>query len=141
MELYPEILYVYNSIYIATNTSKSLLAGLKSIEPDDVLWINGDVVCTETAINQVIEANGNVVAVDYTVCGEEEVKFTLDNKQNVKEISKQVTGPLGEAVGINKISREIFATFTEMLESCSDDDYFEKAIELCGQRKVLSQLM
>ena len=136
MELYPEILYVYNPIYITTNTSKSLLAGLRAIEPDDVLWINGDVVCTENALKQIIEAEGNVVAVDYTTCGEEEVKFTLDAQNNIKEISKQVTKALGEAVGINKISRADFVIFTEMLEACADDDYFEKAIELCIEQGV-----
>ena len=42
MELFPDLLFVYNSGYARTNTAKSLLLALKKIE-DDVIWLNGDV--------------------------------------------------------------------------------------------------
>ena len=43
MEKHPDLLYVYNPRFAFTNTGVSLHLALNSIEPDDLLIINGDV--------------------------------------------------------------------------------------------------
>lgn len=131
MEMYPGILYVYNPFFIQTNTAKSLLAAMNSISEDSILWLNGDVVFTETAIQRILEAPGNAIGVEFREVGEEEIKFTLDSEGCILEISKNVEKGLGEAIGINKVEKEAFGLLKAALEKCDNKDYFERAIEFC----------
>lgn len=130
MESFPSILYKYNPFYYITNTSKSLLKGIKDIE-DDVIWLNGDVVFDEKLIEDVANFDGNLICVNNERCSDEEVKYTLNANGDVEEISKIISQDLalGEAVGINKISRESINEFKSHLDMCDDNDYFEKGIE------------
>lgn len=129
MENYHKIFYVYNPFFHITNTAKSLLCFMERIEPDDVIWINGDVVLEEEVIKRVLEKEGNIVAVNKFKCGEEEIKYKTNNRKII-EISKEVKDGEGEAVGVNKISRKDFEVFLRSLVKCSNNDYFEKAIEI-----------
>ena len=61
---------------------------------------------------------------------DEEVKYTTDAEGFIKELSKTVKGGLGEAVGINYISRDAKATLLRQLKKVGDQDYFERGIEL-----------
>lgn len=129
MEYYPDLAYVYNPRFHITNTAHSLRLALEAIAPDDVLWTNGDVVFEEAAAKKVMEAEGNAVAVAKKACGKEEVKCTVTPDGGIAQISKEVEQAAGEAIGINKVSRADFDGFLGLLEECSADDYFEKAIE------------
>lgn len=129
MEFYPEIFYKYNPLYSVTNTSKSLLEGLKDLE-DDVIWLNGDTVFDDNIIKLMMSYSGNAVAVNRSRCAEEEVKYKTDKDGFITEISKKVKDAEGEAVGINKISKEDINEFKQALLKCNADDYFEKAIEM-----------
>jgi choline kinase len=133
MEQYPDLLYAYNPRFHITNTAYSLMLALERVAPDDVVWINGDLVFEEAVAQKMIEAAGNAVAVVRKTCGEEEVKFTLSAGGGIDRISKQVSDPLGEAVGLNKISASDFDVFLGHLRDCSDDDYFERAIEKAAE--------
>jgi len=130
MEHMPSILYKYNPVYYLTNTSKSLLTGISSIEKDDVLWLNGDVVFDKNVILNILSDNRkNKIAVDGKKCGEEEEKYKLDSFGKIKNISKEIEDADGEAVGINVICKDDLEVFKEALEKCNDDYYFESAIE------------
>ncbi|SEN65260.1 NTP transferase domain-containing protein [Paenibacillus sp. OV219] len=129
MEAFPELLFVYNDYFDTTNTSKSLLRGLKKARGHDVIWINGDVVFDHVVLDRLIREKHSCMAVNTAVVGEEEVKYTMHENGYIAEVSKQVESPVGEAVGINKVSQEDAALLLEMLEQCGDMDYFEKAIE------------
>jgi len=129
MEYYPELVYAYNPRFHITNTAYSLMLALERLTPDDVLWTNGDVVFEEAIGQKMVEAEGNAVAVVRKPCGDEEVKYTVKSDGGIGEISKTVTNPVGEAIGINRISHTDFDAFLSLLKSCSTDDYFEKAIE------------
>ncbi|MCX8131256.1 MAG: phosphocholine cytidylyltransferase family protein [Clostridia bacterium] len=129
MESFPEVFYRYNPVYYVTNTSKSLLCAIRDMN-DDVLWTNGDVIFDEEIIAHMVNQAGNAIAVNSSKCGEEEVKYKADNKNQLTAISKQVQDAHGEAVGINKISKEDIENFKSALENCSDNDYFEKGIEM-----------
>lgn len=136
MEADPHVLYVYNANFDTTNTSKSLLCGIKHVHHADVLWINGDVVFDIEVIRQLLEKEGSWVVVNNAQVGEEEVKYTTDPGGYVNAISKRVEKPLGEAVGINLIEAAHLASFREKLKAVGDQDYFERGMELLIREKA-----
>jgi CDP-glycerol glycerophosphotransferase len=124
--------FVYNELYDQTNTSKSLLKALKLAPPGDLLWLNGDVVFVPGLLDSLtgpIAAGCSFVAVNTASVAEEEVKYTLDGDGYIKDLSKQVVGGLGEAVGINFVTDGDRAVFIRHLERCADNDYFERGLE------------
>jgi choline kinase len=124
--------FVYNELYDQTNTSKSLLKALKLAPPGDVLWLNGDVVFVPgllESLREPIAAGCSFVAVNTDSVAEEEVKYTLDGDGFIKDLSKQVVGGLGEAVGINFVAAGDRDVFIRHLERCADNDYFERGLE------------
>lgn len=129
MEEFPEVLFRYNPVYYITNTSKSLLCGLRDLD-DDVLWANGDVVYDPEVVQALLRGGGNAVAVNRTRCGAEEVKYRTDADNRIVAISKQVADPEGEALGINFVSRAGLPALVRTLTACADDDYFEKGLEM-----------
>ncbi len=140
IEAMPDISFVYNEVYDSTNTNKSLLKALRLSQPGGVLWLNGDVVFDPRVlplIQEHIEAGRSFVCVNTESVAEEEVKYTLDDDGYIKELSKQVVGGLGEAVGINFISGDDKATLIRRLEDCQDQDYFERGIELAIEQDGL----
>jgi choline kinase len=124
--------FVYNELYDQTNTSKSLLKALRLAPPGGVLWLNGDVVFVPGLLDELrphLAADRSFVAVNTDSVGDEEVKYTLDGDGYVKELSKQVTGALGEAVGINYVAAADRDTLVAHLDACADGDYFERGLE------------
>jgi choline kinase len=132
MERFPELTYIYNPFFDQTNTSKSLLQALKKNRDKSVLWFNGDVVFDKLILDVLhphIEANESFVAVNTSKVADEEVKYTLNNNY-IDKLSKEVKNGLGEAVGINFISSNDIKFLIKRLEECSDNDYFEKGLEI-----------
>jgi len=129
MEAFPNLSYVYNNFYDTTNTSKSLLLALRKIDNSDVLWLNGDVVFDENVLNPIIDFNGSCMAVNTNSVDDEEVKYNINNNGTIKQVSKEISDGLGEAVGINKICKKDLSLFIQSLEKCKNQDYFEKGLE------------
>lgn len=133
MEEYPDVFFSYNPVYYVTNTSKSLLHCLSHMD-DDIIWMNGDVVFDINIVQELLASSThNQVCVDRKRCAEEEVKYRVNAEGNIVAISKSVTEPLGEAVGINLVRRESLPAFVDALRRCEDMDYFEMGIEFCVQ--------
>ncbi|MCG8433657.1 MAG: phosphocholine cytidylyltransferase family protein [Gammaproteobacteria bacterium] len=130
MEAAPNLMYVYNPNYDTTNTSKSLLCGLRHIENNDVLWINGDVVFDPEILRKMLSFNESAVAVNQSKVGEEEVKYRLNKDGYIEELSKQVQDAAGEALGINFIKADLVPELCSKLAEVDDDAYFERAMEL-----------
>lgn len=130
MEAFPELMYVYNNYYDTTNTSKSLLRGLRKAQGHDVIWVNGDLVFEDKVVERMMIYPGSCMAVNTSSVAEEEVKYLKSHDGAIQEISKEIQGGLGEALGINKIQKNDLALLIECLKECKDDDYFEKAIEI-----------
>lgn len=130
MEQFPEVFYKYNPDYYITNTSKSLLKAVEDLD-DDIMWLNGDVVFEKPVMEKFLtEAKDESrIAVDRKSCGEEEIKYVLNDKGYITEISKQVVNAEGEAVGINLVKQKDLAAYKEALRRCEDQDYFEKGLE------------
>ncbi|WP_424494495.1 NTP transferase domain-containing protein [Salinimicrobium sp. GXAS 041] len=139
MERFPDLSYIYNQFFDATNTAKSLLKALKKYRDEDVLWLNGDVIFDAelfTELKEEINKNNSFISVNTSRVAEEEVKYTLKNGY-IDQLSKEVKNGLGEAVGINFISRKDISLFIDQLENCDDNDYFERGIEMAIDKSDL----
>jgi choline kinase len=133
IERFPEATFVYNEFYDQTNTSKSLLKALRASGDGGVLWLNGDVVFDPQVLVRVtpmMDANQSFVVVNTAKVSDEEVKYTLDAAGQIAQLSKQVIGGLGEAVGINYVAAQDKAALIKRLAEVDDTDYFERGIEL-----------
>ncbi|MCR2784506.1 MULTISPECIES: phosphocholine cytidylyltransferase family protein [unclassified Microbacterium] len=133
VEAFPDADYVYNDRYDQTNTSKSLLRALAATGKSGVLWMNGDVVFDPRVLGRaiaLIEAERSFVTVNTAKVSDEEVKYTVDAAGYINELSKTVSGGIGEAVGINYISAADKRAFMRQLSRVDDQDYFERGLEL-----------
>jgi choline kinase len=133
IEAFPDAAYVYNEQYDQTNTSKSLMRALQASTAGGVLWMNGDVVFDPTALDRAVKMvarDQSFVSVNTARVADEEVKYTVDVEGFIKEISKTVAEGLGEAVGINYISKNDKAVLLRQLRRVADQDYFERGLEL-----------
>lgn len=133
MEAFPDVSFIYNQNFGETNTSKSLLKGLRQTGSDPVLWLNGDVVFDGAlldALLPMIASDRSFVSVNTASVADEEVKYLLDEHGFVSSLSKEVEEGLGEAVGINYVSAADKPFLIARLEDCEDNDYFERGIEL-----------
>jgi len=140
IERFPEATFVYNEFYDQTNTSKSLLKALRASGDGGVLWLNGDVVFDPEVLNRVkplVEKEESFVVVNQSKVSDEEVKYTLDSDGFIAELSKQVLGGLGEAVGINFIGHSDKKSLIARLTEVDDQDYFERGIELAIEHDSL----
>lgn len=137
LEAHPDVSYIYNEAYDQTNTSKSLLKALRNSHESGVLWLNGDVVFDSSVLQRVRERMKNeksFVCVNTSAVGEEEVKYTVDNRGFINALSKRVENALGEAVGINYISSHHKSSAIKNLEACADNDYFERGLEMAIEK-------
>ena len=138
LEAFPDVAYAYNESYDQTNTNRSLLKALRIAPDGGVLWMNGDVVFDPAVLERVSEliaSEQSFICVNTAAVGEEEVKYTVDGSGFVQQLSKKVTGALGEAVGINYIASGDRDALVRGLVDCRDDDYFERGIELAIERE------
>ena len=133
VEAFPHVDYVYNDRYDQTNTSKSLLRALNATGRAGVLWMNGDVVFDPRILGRavsLIEREQSFVTVNTAKVSDEEVKYTIDDRGYIAELSKTVKDGIGEAVGINYISAADKKAFMRQLQRVDDQDYFERGLEL-----------
>jgi choline kinase len=133
IERFPEATFVYNEFYDQTNTAKSLLKALRASNDGGALWLNGDVVFDPEVLIRVlplIQADQSFVVVNTSKVSEEEVKYTLTPEGLIGQLSKQVSGGLGEAVGINFVSSSDKQMLIKRLTEVGDQDYFERGIEI-----------
>ncbi len=140
IEAFPSANFVYNEQYDQTNTSKSLLRALTASSNGGVLWMNGDVVFDpETLVraSALVARDQSFVSVNTAKVSDEEVKYTTDSEGFIKDLSKTVSGGLGEAVGINYISSAHKAALVRQLKRVADQDYFERGIELAIEQNQL----
>lgn len=138
LDKFPDLLYVYNPFYSTENTSKSLLRALRKVD-EDVLWINGDVVFHPSILKSLFEMDKTCMVVNEGATGEEEVKYRTDSTGRILEVSKSVSDPQGEALGINFFKKGDLPHLIEGLSQCDIHDYFEKGIEFAIQKGVAVQ--
>ncbi|SOE04488.1 Choline kinase [Rathayibacter rathayi] len=133
IEAFSSATFVYNEQYDQTNTSKSLLRALHASGHGGVLWMNGDVVFDPRVLDRaagLISKDVSFVTVNTAKVSDEEVKYTTSAEGYIQELSKTVSGGLGEAVGINSVSASDKAALMRQLARVDAQDYFERGREL-----------
>lgn len=139
----PGLRFVENKEYLQTNTSKSLLAGFLSFkEPVSIIWLNGDVVFSESLLPALLkDVDSSSVVVNNETTGAEEIKYTVKHDA-IHQLSKTVDihVAVGEAVGINVVLAGDVMFFTQALTAVEASDYFEKAIELTIDHNTVTWL-
>ena len=133
MEAFPNLSYIDNDRYNATNTSQSLLIALNQLADENILWLNGDIVFDHRVIGRLLEYRKSCLAVNTAQVGDEEIKYRTNEMGHVIEISKKVGNPEGESVGIHNIPAKEVSILIKHLSDCEDQDYFEKGLELAIQ--------
>ena len=128
MTRFPDLTFVQNPRFAEENTGKSLLRALENLN-EDVLWINGDVVFHPSIPGRLMSLGKSCMLVNQGLVGEEEVKYRTDGSGKILEVSKQVSNPEGEALGLNFFKAQDLPLFIQGLRACSDRDYFEYGIE------------
>ena len=134
VERFPDSAFVYNELFDQTNTSKSLLKGLRAEGDGGVLWMNADVVFDPEILVRVrplIQADQSFCVVNTSEVADEEVKYRVGDDGAITAISKQVPTALaeGEAVGINYVSSRDRERLLQGLELVDDQEYFEGGLE------------
>nr|WP_208393253.1 phosphocholine cytidylyltransferase family protein [Frigoribacterium faeni] len=140
VEAFPTASFVYNEQYDQTNTSKSLLRALRASTSGGVLWMNGDVVFDPEALrraSRLVRDEQSFVTVNTSKVSDEEVKYTTTAEGYISQLSKQVVGGLGEAVGINFVSKADKPALVRQLAKVDAQDYFERGIELAIEQDGL----
>tara|TARA_B100001250_G_scaffold118213_1_gene100361 strand:- start:1246 stop:1917 length:672 start_codon:yes stop_codon:yes gene_type:complete len=136
MNEFPDCTFIFNPNYEKTNTAKSLLCALNSQPESDIIWINGDVVFDPKVLIPILNSKESCMLVNTEKVSEEEVKYNLNNNDTIKQVSKDIKDGIGEAVGINKITKNYIKNYIEALKKCNDQDYFEYGIELLIQQNI-----
>ncbi|NDV81495.1 sugar phosphate nucleotidyltransferase [Bacteroides sp. 51] len=136
---YPDlsVTFIYNSQYSTTNNIYSLYLTRPSINNEDVLLLDSDIVFDPQIISILLqEKDKNVLAVNCHELGEEEIKVIVDNDMKVLEISKtcSIKEAMGESIGIEKMHKDyINALFNELEimieEEGLDNVFYEQAFE------------
>ena len=140
IEAFPSASFVYNEQYDQTNTSKSLMRALRASSQGGVLWMNGDVVFDPEALvraAKMVSRDQSFISVNTERVADEEVKYTTDAEGYIRGLSKTVKAGLGEAVGINYVSRDHKAALIRQLNRVDPQDYFERGIELAIEQDQL----
>ena len=128
---YPSLNYIENDNYETTNTAKSLLLALNDIEDENIIWINGDLIMDKNIFKHIYSYNGSCMAVSNRASlDDEEIKYTIDLNGHISFVSKIIKDGLGEAFGLNKISKKDLQLLKKSLKECEDTDYFEKGVEI-----------
>ena len=102
--------------------------------------MNGDVVFDPEALKRaarLVRDDQSFVTVNTSKVSDEEVKYTTDAEGYIDELSKQVKGGLGEAVGINYVSGADKQALQRQLGKVGAQDYFERGIELAIEQDGL----
>lgn len=133
-----DIHFVTNKEYEHTNTGFSLNLALNKVASDFIL-LNGDVLFSPRIIEDLLLHPGKncVVVDDRNELDAEDVKV-ISAQQRVRNIGKELelSESLGEAIGINKISREFGRKLSEVYDRHEKNQelrhFFEKGFdELC----------
>ena len=139
IENFPDLSYVYSPKYAEQNTAKSLLRATEKVFDEDLLWLNGDVVFHPDVLKALLNGKyQNKMIVNVGPVGDEEVKYRVNNRGKILEISKEIACDVakGEALGINFFKAKDLHALKRNLERCKESDYFEKAIEMCIEEGI-----
>ncbi len=126
--------FLTNSDYMNNNNSYSLWM-TKNFIKDDIFLLDSDILFDKNIINKlIISGFDNCLAVHVTKkLDEEQIKVTVDNKNRITGIGKEVEirKAIGESIGIEKFSknfmRELFVILDRKIEKEHNVNEFYEA--------------
>lgn len=129
--------YIYNSRYESTNNIYSLWLARPSIDGEEVLLLDSDILFDPQIIARLLTCGkADALALNRHELGEEEIKVIADSEGRVVEISKtcSIDQAIGESVGIEKMSaaytRALFRELEQMITGEGQDNvFYERAFE------------
>jgi len=133
--------FIYNKKWAESNNLVSLLAA-KPFLRKETLVLHCDVLFPKELIGQMIrqKPEGALLTVQKKACGNEEMKFILDEKnEKIALLTKKIPPDKadGEYMGICSLSEEFgekfIETFSKMPYSYFKDNYYDWGIQLVGQ--------
>jgi 2-aminoethylphosphonate-pyruvate transaminase len=128
-----QIQIVENDRYAETNTLYSVLLAAKHCSGKPLLLIDGDVVCEDKILENVLSSKSEaVLAVDTgRVMGAEEMRVSLNRDHTVSAIGKGLQKGSAEFLGISKFSaplaRKFFRMGRQILARGRQQDFYESA--------------
>lgn len=136
LEKFPTLNFVFNDKYQTTNTAKSLLLALQKIN-DDIICVAGDLYFDEAVLDLISNTKHSAALVDKKICESEDIKYNLDSRGYIRNLSKSVKNPTGKALGIFLIKKDDLKEIKKELNHLNDNDYFSKGLEnLIGKGKL-----
>src|SRR5690606_26474392 len=115
---------------------------------DDIIYLNGDLVCDHAVIRDIIASKrDNATALSRNEWDKEQVKICINRDRSIKALGKWI-GPedsYGEFVGATKISKEFGKALRKILEQLQSEgllaqkfaaDTLHEAISLSSSDKM-----
>jgi choline kinase len=119
----PELRYVENADFAATNTAASLFLALRHDQQDAVL-LNGDVFFDGVALSRMSQALDGALCEFKPEVDPEEVQVILNDQGQVKRIGKDIGG-VAEAVGIYRLSTALIEHYLSCYTMDDRSRYYE----------------
>ena len=130
------VCFVNNPDYATTNNIYSLWLTRPYVSGMDFLLLDSDILFDPKVVEKVLQAEGNVLALNRHELGEEEIKVITDEEGKVTELSKtcSIEKAIGESIGIEKImadySMALFQELKLMINGEKQVDvFYERAFE------------
>ena len=108
-----------NNEYDTTGTLKSLLIGMDELKKinEDILVVEGDVVCDESIIEKIVKDGANTVLGDSSrILDDEAMKYDLDQSGYIHNMSKNLSNDkaVGEAIGVVRFGANELSSFLDL---------------------------
>jgi len=135
---YPElpVNFIDNPDYLTTNNAYSLLASRPALDGRDFLLLDGDILYDAGALERILAAGPDCLALRTGELGLEEVKVEVSDGDRIAAIGKEVPVPsaAGESVGIQYFSAAtstaLFAALEQrVLVEGRVDEYYEASFQ------------
>ncbi len=142
-----EVTLAPNPDFATTGNCMSVLASRARVNGRGVVICDGDVVLTGDCLTRLMQhpsACGLLLDVE-TRLGDEEMKAQLDDRGNVRRLTKQMAPAeaAGESIGIQKVSGPalpiLWATLEAMRDGGDTSGYYEDAFQRMMQAGVTFQ--
>lgn len=129
--------FIQNNRFADSNNFFSLsLVVEHPITAETIYQLNCDVVFDPKILQELsnLDPQKSFSATEYKICGEEEIKVSLDSEGRIKELNKKIFPPesIGEAVGIHKYSNSFWNQLSVFLKKFRNEfknEYYERGIE------------
>ena len=131
---------VFNPFWDYCNVLGSFYMSLEKIE-DDFIFLHGDTLMDIAVIEGIISSRSDVcLALDFKACGEEEMKFWLD-QDKICRITKADIGreAQGEFVGIAKFNQNMISYFSEASKGIFKSGLLNSYMEEVLDQGLISQ--